>query len=130
MRKQNEMWDLSTFGYREIDLAQEILKAVADNGYPDDFEEEGVRIEFNPNTGDVFLTNDENQVCMVAEGKLESWYWLSNSGREDFLENLIQDFDSGYLDSEDYEELANICESRGFEDKANEIRVKIKEEEL
>lgn len=129
MSKENHMWDLSTFGYRELDMACDILKAIVANGYPDDFDDEGVRIEFNPSSGDVFLTNDDYQVCMVAEDKLESVYYLDYSGYEDFIENLIQEFDYGNIKTEDYEELANICENRGFEEKANEIRAKLKEVE-
>lgn len=129
MRKENHMWDLSTFGYRELDMACDILKAIINNGYPDDFNDEGVRIEFNPYSGEVFLTNDDCDCCMEVDGKLESWYYLSYHGNEGFLEDLIQEFDDGYIESEDWDELARICESRGFDEKAEEIRTKLKEVE-
>lgn len=130
MRKENEMWDLSTFGYRELDMAGNLLKAICKNGYPDDFDDNGVRIEFNPSSGDVFLTNDNGDVCMDdSEGNLYSIYWLSYHGNEGCIEDLIQQYDDGDVKSEDYEQLADLCERNGFEDKANEIREKIKEEE-
>lgn len=129
MSRQNEMWDLSTFGYRELSMAADLLKAITDNGYPDDFDEEGVRIEFNPNSGNVFLTNDNFDCCMEVNGKLESWYWLGYHGYEGFLDDLIDEFDNGYIEHEDWEELAGICENNGKEEKAKEIRAKLKEVE-
>ena len=127
MRKENEMWDLSTFGYRELAMAADLLKAIIDHGYPDDFDDEGVRIEFNPNSGYVFLTNDNFDCCMEVNGELLSWYFLGYHGYEGFLEDLIDEYDRGQIESEDWEELADIAERNGFEEKANEIREKLKE---
>lgn len=130
MRNERPRWDLSTFGYRELDMAGDLLKAICKNGYPDDFDDEGVRIEFNPYSGDVYLTNDNGDLCMDdSEGNLYSIYWLSNAGSEGSIEDLIQQYDDGDIDSEDYQQLADLCEHCGFEEKANEIREKIKEEE-
>lgn len=128
MRNERPRWDLSTFGYRELDMAGDLLKAICKNGYPDDFDDEGVRIEFNPNSGDVFLTNDNGDVCMDdSDGNLYSIYWLSYKGNEGSIEELIEQYDDGDVSENDYEELANLCENNGFEDKANEIRRRIEQ---
>ena len=128
MNKERPMWDLSTFGYRELDMAGDLLKAICKNGYPDDFDEDGVRIEFNPCSGDVFLTNNNGDVCMDdSDGNLYSIYYLSYKGNEGSIEELIEQYDDGDVSEDDYEELANLCEHNGFEDKANEIRRRIEQ---
>ena len=122
--------NLADFGYRELAMAKDLLVAWFDgDGLPSDFEGEGVRIAFNRNSGYVFLTNDEYQVAMEVEGKLYSWYWLGYAGTEGFLDNLIQEFDNGNIDENDYEELANICEANGNTDKAEEIRKQLEYEQ-
>lgn len=128
MNKERPMWDLSTFGYRELSMAGDLLKAICKNGYPDDFDEDGVRIEFNPYSGDVFLTNDNGDVCMDdSDGNLYSIYYLGYKGNEGSIEELIEQYDDGDVSENDYEELANLCENNGFEDKANEIRRRIEQ---
>lgn len=129
MRNERERWDLSTFGYRELDMAADTLKAIANHGYPDDFDDEGVRLEFNPFSGEVYLTNENGDCCMEANGELFSWYYLGYHGYEGFLDDLIDQYDSGYIKSEDWEELAQICEDNGNTEKAEEIRAKLKEVE-
>ena len=122
--------NLADFGYRELYMVKDILTAWLDgNGLPDDFEDEGVRFAFNANSGNVFLVNDENQVAMEADGQLYSWYWLGYHGYEGFLEDLLNLYDNGDIESEDWEELANICEINGMNDKAEEIRKALKEVE-
>lgn len=121
--------NLADFGYRELAMAKDLLVAWFDgDGLPLDFEAEGVRIAFNRNSGNVFLTNDEYQVCMEAEGKLYSWYWLPNHGNEGFCEDLIREYDNGDIESDNFEYLADICETNGFTDKAEEIRERLTKE--
>lgn len=122
MRDNRPMWDLGAFGYRELNMAADLLKAICNSGYPDDFDDDGVRIEFNPYSGNVFLTNDNGDCCMEVEGKLESWYFLSYHGYEGFLDDLIDAYDNGDIEEEDLEQLADICEANGKTEKANEIR--------
>ena len=62
--------DLSKFGMREIGLLRDLLDAWLNNGLPEDFLDEGVKPASNMNSGYVFLTNDEYQVCMAVDGKL------------------------------------------------------------
>ncbi len=74
-----------------------LLKAWQSSGLPDDFYDNEVVPMLNRNSGYVFLTNSEYQVCMEANGKLESWYTTPYSGYEGFLDDLVQE----YLDNPD-----------------------------
>lgn len=99
--------NLEEFGYREISMARELLGAWVDQGLPDDFEYDGVNIEFNPNSGCVFLVNSEFQVAMMNGDKLESWYTLPYSGEEGFKEDF-QDRDRDEFQEDDLEYLIDI----------------------
>lgn len=77
--------DMSKFGYIERKQAGELLNASSESGFPDDFNDDGVQIMFNMNSGYVFFTNEDCQVCMLTdEGKLESFYSCPNCGNEGF----------------------------------------------
>lgn len=120
--------NLSDFGYRELDMLCELLKAMKEQGLPIDFYDDEVHPEMNQYSGNVFLTNSEYQVAMLNGDKLESWYFLSYHGNEGFLDELIIDYDNGNIMPEDFEQLADICEENGEIEKAREIRNRIKEE--
>lgn len=102
--------DLGNFGARELDLAIDLLQA-AKKGYPSDFWTEGVKLSFNTSSGSVFLTNDDYDVCMEADGELYTFYTSPYDGLEGFLWDLI-DY---YLDvpedwnEEDIEWLRELC---------------------
>lgn len=89
--------NLADFGARERHELIKLLTAWESSGLPDDFYDDGVIPAFNRNSGSVFLTNSDYQVAMVADGKLESWYFTPYSGYEGFLDDLVQD----YLDNPD-----------------------------
>jgi len=81
--------DLSEFGLREISLAAELLKEVEKNGYPDDFQADGVKLAFNRNSGFVFLTNEDfDAILMTDEGKLEKWHNCPQCGWEGFMDDM------------------------------------------
>lgn len=102
--------NLGEFGIRELDLAIDLLQA-AKKGYPSDFWAEGVKLGFNTSSGSVFLTNDDYDVCMDADGELYTFYTSPYDGLEGFLWDLI-DY---YLDvpedwnEEDIEWLRELC---------------------
>ena len=121
--------NLSDFGYRELDMLCELLNAMKEQGLPRDFEDDEVVPMFNMMSGNVFLTNSEYQVAMLNGDKLESWYFLGYHGNEGFLDELLIDYNNGNIMSEDFEELADICEENGEFEKAEEIRNRIEEEE-
>ena len=77
--------DLTKFGYRELDIAGDLLKAIK-KGLPIDFDREGIKVGFNMNSGNVFLVNAEYQVAMVDdEGNLYSFYSSPYEGKKVLL---------------------------------------------
>ena len=80
--------DLSKFGYREKEMARELLNAWHDQGLPEDFYDDEVTIMFNTHSGCVFLTNSEYQAAMMNGDKLESWYYCPICGHEGFKEDM------------------------------------------
>lgn len=121
--------DLSDFGYRELTMLEELLKAMREQGLPDDFYDDEVVPMFNRISGNVFLTNSDYQVAMLNGDNLESWYFLSYHGNEGFLDELLDEYNNGNIKEEDFEQLADILEQNGNNEKAEEIRVKLSEEE-
>jgi hypothetical protein len=90
--------DLSKFGFIELDVAADLLKAYSRHGLPKDFSDSGVKLAFNMNSGYVFLTNDEYQVAMrtinreTMETYLYSFYSSPYEGKEGSLEELEEEF--------------------------------------
>lgn len=121
--------NLADFGMRELEELRDILSAWIENGLPDDFYDEGVVPEFNPDSGYVFLTNDDNQVvCLTDDGKLESWYYTSYYGHEGFFDDLVAEVENGDWDlddsgeREDVEQLIDIANDRGDTDVAERLQ--------
>ena len=99
--------ELDGYGYREMVLAGEILTAVANGGLPEEFHSDGLAIEFNPSSGEVFLINDYYQIAMMNGDSLEMYYILPHSGIEGFREEL-EELDLNELHYEDAEYLKDI----------------------
>ena len=76
--------NLSDFGYRELAMLEDLLKAMREQGLPDDFYDEEVHPMMNQNSGNVFLTNSEYQVAMM-NGILECLQIEIKSKRMDIL---------------------------------------------
>ena len=83
--------NLSDFGYRELKMLEELLRAIREQGLPEDFYNNEVHPMMNLNSGNVFLTNSEYQVAMMNGDKLESFYTLSYHGNEGFFDELLID---------------------------------------
>lgn len=83
--------DFAQFGYREREMAAELLTASVKQGFPEDFSDEGVTIAMNMNSGYVFLTNENFDVAMMNGDKLESWYTCPYCGLEGFKEDMAHD---------------------------------------
>lgn len=79
--------DLAEFGYRELGMAGDLLKAYASNGL-EGFYHDGVQVMMNKNSGNVFLTNSDYQVAMMNGDKLELFYSCPQCGHEGFLEDM------------------------------------------
>lgn len=78
--------DLGSFGSIELEEAGILLTEYAKdrNVIPGD----EVRVEFNPNSGNVFLVDEEFNVAMMNEDTLEKWYNCPYCGHEGFLEDM------------------------------------------
>ena len=107
--------NFSDFGYRERDLLIQILNAWHNNGLPEDFGTDNVRPAFNRNSGYVFLVNDDCQVCMESDGKLEIWHTLPYGGEEGFLSELLE-LDPETLHADDIEYIQHYEPSYGTEE--------------
>lgn len=84
--------DLAKFGNREKAMAADLLKAWSDGKTPADFNDDGVTVMMNMNSGNVFLTNSDYQVAMMNGDTLESFYSCPECGCEGFAEDLRIDF--------------------------------------
>ena len=90
--------DLSKFGLLEIGIAAELLTKYANGNqsWASDQDElsDGVALEFNPNSGNVFLVDEDCRVAMVNDnGSLENWVYCSYCGAEGFRSELPLDAD-------------------------------------
>jgi len=81
--------DLSDFGFRELKLSAELLRAYCEN--PPEFLNDGVQVMMNRNSGYVFLTDDEFNVAMMNGDKLEQFHSCPECGEEGFAGDLPDD---------------------------------------
>jgi hypothetical protein len=90
--------DLSKFGLREIGIAAELLTKYADGrsswASAEDELSRDIAVEFNPNSGEVFLVDEDYRVAMVNDNrKLENWVNCFNCGAGGFRSELPLDGD-------------------------------------
>ncbi len=84
---------LSQMGYREFDIAGDLLKAFADQRFASSDDRENFQgieeLGFNSNSGCVYLC-DENYNCLMLNDKeqLESWLSCAECGAEGFRSDL------------------------------------------
>lgn len=79
--------DLNKFGYREYEMASQLLKLLSIGQWESEDEQlgDGIKLEFNTNSGNVFLVDDNSYVVMVNDSdKLENWLSCSNCGAEGY----------------------------------------------
>lgn len=112
--------NLSDFGYRELDMAADLLKAYASgkNNCPY-FSDEGVQLMMNQNSGNVFLTDSDANVLMMNGEDLEGFYVSPYSGHEGFFSDLLNDYDE-YWHKEDKEWMQDLAKALNEEDKLTE----------
>ena len=101
--ENNYTENLADFGFRELDEASKLLSAIK-NGLPDDFDNQGIRVGFNMNSGYVFLTNDEYQVAMYDDESKElySFYLTPYESREGSYEELLQEYDDMHPEDQEF----------------------------
>ena len=72
--------DLSKYGYKELDEAGELLKAYAKNGA--DFLNDGLTLNFNINSGKVFMSDEDYNVGILENDKLVQFFNCNQCGNE------------------------------------------------
>jgi len=103
--------NLGDFGQRERVMMEEILHQWNRGGLPNPFYEGGVKFAMNQNSGCVFLTNEDYQVCMMNGDKLAMWYSCPYNGTEGFFEDLLYEYAD--MHQEDQEYLREIADNEG-----------------
>ena len=122
--------NLENFGSREIEEAADLMQEYANGNIPDWFYNDGVTVEFNPNSGMVFLTNSDYQVLIMGDsGNLVGFHFLGYHGYEGTAEDLWQMFEDGDIEPEDWEGLADVLEMEEMKNEAEEVRRAINENE-
>jgi hypothetical protein len=119
--------DFSKFGNTELQEAGEILTLYSDNSVTDRvknvFGHSGVKIEFNTQSGKVFMVDDELTCVMINEdGILDLFLFTPDDGKEGFFDELLSEYndmtddDKEYLKSFDTEHvIEDIEESKSME---------------
>ena len=82
----NNTQDLSEFGFKELSITSTLLKEYCKNPYV--LEGSNINVEFNPNSGNVFLVDENYNVAMMNGDNLELWYSCPICGHEGFLEDM------------------------------------------
>ena len=77
--------DFSKFGSRERAMAEMLMKASREQGFPENFYDDEITIMMNMNSGNVFFTNSDFHVAMMNEDVLERFYSCPICGHEGFL---------------------------------------------
>jgi len=96
---------------RERLMLIDIMRAWGDSGLPEDFGDSGVRPAFNRYSGHVFLVNEDLHVCMLRDGKLESFYTSPYEGKEGFFDELLEEYAD--MHPEDQRWMRDIAEATG-----------------
>lgn len=102
--------NLADFGIRERAIAAKLLA----QPLPEGFNEYGVRLAFNRNSGFVFLVNDEFQCAMLNCDSLEIFHTTPYDGKEGFLCDLLALEPSEY-EYDDREYIRQAAKNEGVE---------------
>ena len=85
------MNDLSKFGQRELKIAGELLTAYKSKNDDTTLLDENITVNFNQNSGYVFLSDDNYNVAVMEDEKLVDFLSCGNCGHEgtksEFLEH-------------------------------------------
>jgi hypothetical protein len=88
MKDEITTTDLGQFGWRERKMAEELLRASREQGFPEEFDDDETTIMMNRNSGSVFFTNSNYDTCMMNGDKLEMWWNCPVCGHEGFPEDM------------------------------------------
>jgi hypothetical protein len=115
--------DLANFGARERGMLIDLLTAWQDYGLPAQMGDE-VRPYMNRNSGYVFLSDDDGNTCMEADGKLLMHHSTPYNGHEGFATDLADEADNTWH-VEDLEYLADALEAEEEDELAAKVRALI-----
>ena len=100
--KEYDMMNLANFGGRELELAADLMRSYARAGQhrdgkqynqlPESWCDDGVKLAFNPNSGFVFLSNEEYQALVDTDDGVAMWYFTPYYGVEGTLEEVADAF--------------------------------------
>jgi hypothetical protein len=79
--------DFSKFGFVEIKEAAQLLTEYVNTHNKLDLTE-GISVEFNTRSGNVFLVDEDYNVAMLNDGDLEMFYSCPECGHEGFKEDF------------------------------------------
>lgn len=81
---------------------------------------QGITVMMNQNSGNVFLTNSEFQVAMLADnGTLYSFYSSPYEGKEGSFEDLLTEYND--MHHEDQEWFRDVAKNIGRESEIEEL---------
>jgi hypothetical protein len=80
--------DLSKFGYMELKEAAKLLSAYKQLNDKTNFLGNEIRVEFNPESGNVFLVDEDCNVAMMNGNELQDWFVCPNCSHEGFAEDM------------------------------------------
>ncbi len=89
---RNEDFSLAAFGSRERFMAGELLLAWSNETWASDTDhlEDDTKLEFNPNSGYVYLVDEDFNVVMLnSNDKLENWLYCFDCGTEGFRSDVL-----------------------------------------
>lgn len=108
--KEFDMFSLANFGERELELAADLLRSYARagqhrdgkqyNALPESWCDDGVKLAVNPNSGFVFLSNEESQALVDTDDGVAMWYFTPYYGVEGTLEEVADVFIGDVTDAD------------------------------
>lgn len=86
--------NLKNMSYREIKIAAKILNDIADNGCPDNLDDDSFDISFNPDSGFVYAHDDDFNVFILnSKGTLQQWFTCPICCHEGFIQDMQHNSD-------------------------------------
>ena len=85
--------DLKEFGYREKEIAADLLKTLNTEKDKTRFLEDDITIYFNMNSGNVFLMDSNYNVAMLNGDILDDWIVCPECGNEGFYSEFKEEFE-------------------------------------
>ena len=82
--------DLSKFGHRERQMAAKLLTAIGTTNDTTKYLGDDVAVEFNPNSGNVFLVDGDFNVAMLNGDTLEDFIICGDCGHEEVASEFVQ----------------------------------------